>query len=60
MVTCYWPKYNKFPKMGSKCQIFVSLRTTITIFSDLNRIMMVKEIPTNGLIWCIELAPNDL
>ena len=46
--------------MGSKCQIFVSLRTTITIFSDLKCIMMAKEIPRNGVIQCIEIAPNDL
>ena len=46
--------------MGSKCQIFVSLRTTITIFSDLKCIMMVKEIPRYGVIQCIEIVPNDL
>ena len=56
MVTCFWPKHNRCPKMGSKCQIFVSLRTTITMFSDLKCIMMVKEIPRNGVIWCIEVA----
>ena len=60
MVTCFWPKHNICPKIWSKCQIFVSLRTTITIFSDLKRIMIVKEIPRNGVIWCIEIAPNDL
>ena len=60
MVTCFSPKHNKCPKMGSECQIFVSLRTTITIFSNLKRIMMVKEFPRNEVIWCIEIAPNDL
>ena len=55
MVTCFWPIDNKCPKMGSNCQIFISLRTTITIFSDLKRI-----IPRNGVIWCIEIEPNDL
>ena len=60
MVTCFWPKHNKCPKIGSECQIFVSLRTTIIIFSDLKRIIMVKENPRNGVIWCIEIAPNDL
>ena len=60
MVTCFWPEQNKCPKMGSECQISVSLRTTIIIFSDLKRIMMVKEILRNGVIWCIEIAPNDL
>ena len=60
MVTCFWPKHNKCPKMGPKRKIFVSLRTTITIFCDLKHIMMVKEIPRNGVIWCIEIAPNDL
>ena len=44
----YWPKHNKYLKMGSKCQIFASLRTTIIIFSDLKRII------------CIVIAPNDL
>ena len=29
-------------------------------FSDLKRIMMVKEIPRNGVIWYIEIEPNDL
>ena len=28
--------------------------------SDLKRIMMVKEIARNGVIWCLEIAPNDL
>ena len=60
MVTCFWPKHNKCPKMGPECQFFVGLRTTIIMFSDLKRIMMVKEIPRNGVIWCIEIAPNDL
>ena len=30
------------------------------IFSDLKRIMMVKEIQRNGVNWCFEIAPNDL
>ena len=60
MVTCFWPKHNTCPKMGSKPQIFTSLRTTIIIFSDLKRIMMLKEIPRNGVIWYNEIAPDDL
>ena len=60
MVTHVWPKHNKCLKMGSNCQIFASLRTRITILSDLKRITMVKEIPRNGVIQCIEIAPNDL
>ena len=60
MVTYFWPKHNKCLKMGSKCQIFASLRTRITIFSDLKYIMMVTEIPRNGVIWCFEIAPNEL
>ena len=60
MVTHFWPKHNKSLKMGSKCQIFASLRTSRTIISDLKCIMMVKEIPRNGVIQCIEIAPNDL
>ena len=60
MVTCFWPKHNKCSKMGSKWQIFVNLRNTITIFSDLKCIMLIKEIPRNGVIWCIEIASNDL
>ena len=55
MVTCFWPKHYKCLKMGSKCQIFASLRNRITIFN-----MMVKEIPRNKVIRCIEIAPNDL
>ena len=47
MVTCFWPKHNKCLKMGSKCQIFASLRTRITIFSDLKCITMLIEIPRN-------------
>ena len=59
MVTCFSSKHSKF-LMGSKRQIFVRLRITMTIFSDLKRIMMVKEIKRNGVMWCIEIAPNDL
>ena len=59
MVTCFWPKPNKCLKMGSKCQIFASLRTRITIFSKLKRVM-IREIKRNRVIWCIENAPNDL
>ena len=60
MVTCFWPKHNKFLKLGSKCQIFASLRTRRAIFSELKRIMMVKEIQSNSVKWCFEIAPNDL
>ena len=60
MVACVWPKHNKFLKLGSKCQIFASLRTRRAIFSDLKRIMMVKEIQRNGVNGCFEIAPNDL
>ena len=60
MVTSFWPKHNKCLKMGPKCQIFASLRTRITIFSDLKHIMMLKEIPRNWVVWCITIAPNDL
>ena len=60
MATLFWPELYKSLKMGSKCQIFASLRTRITIISDLKHIVMVKEIPTNGVIRCIEIAPNDL
>ena len=60
MVTLFWPEHYKSLRMGSKCQIFASLRTRITIISDLKRFMMVKEIPRNGVIWCIEIGPNDL
>ena len=56
MVTCFWPKHNKILKMGLKCQ----LGTRITIFSDLKHIMMVTEIPRNGVIQCFEIAPNEL
>ena len=60
MVTLFWPELYISLRMGSKCQIFASLRTRITIISDLKHIVMVKEIPTNGVIRCIEIAPNDL
>ena len=46
--------------MVSKCQIFVSLTTRITIFWEFMRIMMLKEIERNGVIQCLEIAPNDL
>ena len=45
--------------MVSKCQIFVSLITRKTIFPEFKRIMMVKETERNGVIQCIEIAPND-
>ena len=48
MVTGFWPKHNKCLKMGSNSQIFASLRTRITIFIDLKRIIMIKEIPRKG------------
>ena len=60
IVTCFFPKHNKSLKLRLKCQIFASSRTTMTIFSDLKHIMMVKEIPRNGVIQCIEITPNDL
>ena len=60
MVNCFWLKHNKCLNMGSNCQIFASLRTRITKFSDLYQIMMLKEILRNGVIQCIEIAPNDL
>ena len=60
MVTGFWPKHNKCLKMGSNCQIFASLRIRITIFSDLKGIMIVKKVPRNWVIWCIEIAPNYL
>ena len=60
MVTGFWPKHNKCLKMGSNCQIFASLKIRIAIFSDLKRIMIVKKVPRNWVIWCIEIAQNDL
>ena len=60
MVTGFWPKHNKCLKMVSNCQIFASLRIRIDIFSYLKRIMIVKKVPRNCIIWCIEIAPNDL
>ena len=56
----FWPKQLKCLKMGSKCQIFASLGTKITIFSHLKHIMMVKEFPSNGFNRCFEIAPNEL
>ena len=54
----FWPKHNKCLKMGAKCPIFASFRTRLTIFSNLKRIMMVREIPRNGFIWLAEIAPH--
>ena len=44
---------------GSKCQNIASLRAKITIFSNIKHIIKLKEIPRNGVNWCIEIAPND-
>ena len=54
MVTCFRPRLDKCQvlKWGSNCQILATLRTRITIFSDLKRITMVKEIPRKGVIQC--------
>ena len=59
MVTCFWPKHNICLQMGSKCQIFVSLRTTITIFSDLKRIMMEMKFQEMGSFGALELRGID-
>ena len=34
MVTCFWPKLMKCPKMGSKCQIFASLLARKTLLKE--------------------------
>ena len=60
MVTHFWPECKKCSKMGSGCQIFSSLRARIIIFSDMKRIIKLKEIPRNGFNRCIEIAPSDL
>ena len=41
--------------MGSNSQIFASLRTRITIFIDLKRIIMIKEIPRKGTFGALKL-----
>ena len=56
MVTCFFLNITNVLKWGQNA----SLRTTITIFSDLKRIMMVKEIPRKFVIYYIEITPNDL
>ena len=50
----------EYTHLGSKCEIFASLRTRINIFSELKHIMMVTEIPRKGVIRCFEIAPNEL
>ena len=55
MVTCFWPKLMKCPKMGSKCQIFASLLARKTLLKE-----YYKEIPRNGVVQCIEFALSDL
>ena len=46
--------------MGSKGQNFASLRAKITIFSEMKRIIKLKEIPRKGVNRYIEIALNDL
>ena len=60
MVNQFLLKCKKCPKIGSKCQNFASLRARTTIFSDVKHITKLKEIPRNGVNWCIQIAPSDL
>ena len=60
MVMHFWPKCNKHFKTRSKFRIFPSLRARVTTFSDMKQSIKLKEIPRDGVSWCIELAPNDL
>ena len=55
MVTCLCPKHHKCLKMLPKCQIFASLRTRITIFSELKHIMMLKKFQEMGSFGASEL-----
>ena len=56
----YWRKCNKCSIMRSKCRIFATLRATVSIFSEMKQFIKLKEIPSNGVNRCIEIAPNDL
>ena len=50
----------KCPKMGSNSQIFASLSGKKTILKQIKNIIILKETPRNGFVWCIEFALNDL
>ena len=41
-------------------QIFATLRARESIFSEMKQFIKLKEIPSNGVNQCIEIAPNDL
>ena len=60
MVMYFWPNLLKCPKIGSIGQIFASLLAKTTVLNHIKHTIILKEIPRNGVIWCIESALNDL
>ena len=60
MVTYFWANLMKSPKMGSNGQIFASLLAEKTILKHIKHIIILKETPRNGAVWCIEFALIDL
>ena len=60
MVTYFWPNLMKCPKLGSIGQIFASLLAKKIVLNHIRHIIILKETPRNGVVWCIESELNDL
>ena len=60
MVTFFLVLTYKMSLNGVKASNLQQFKNHNNYFSDLKRIMMVKEIPRNGVVWYIEIEPNDL
>ena len=60
MVTNFWPNIMKCPKMGSFGKIFASLLAKKTVLKHMKHIIILKQIPSNWVFWCIELVLNVL
>ena len=50
----------KCPKMGPNGQIFASLLAKKVALKRKKHLIMLKETPSNWIIWCIEFTLNDL
>ena len=55
MATYFWPDLMKCPKMGSNGQIFASLLVEKSILNHIKHIIILKDTPRNGVVWCVEL-----
>ena len=60
MITYFWPNFMKCPKIGSSGQIFASLLAKKAVFDHMKHIILLKEIPRDWVVWCIEFALNHL